>query len=449
MDLAAGATFDVIAPAPRAPAEPAAQTSTSEQDEFGEILGAATRQDDEQAEAAQSAKKQPKAEEQPEAALAATPAPPQEQASAPALITLLAALEPAQQAGADEQAPPIAPEQTKTGKSLEAAEKSETPIPSQLPAEAKQPAALPAAVESAPQPVTPAVVTPVIQLAAELSPEQTAQPAAPEISVIQSVQIQAAGPRPTQPRQAQPQQTRAEAAGAEAAANDGDPMQSAAKPADVDMLKAALKGAESQRADRPSPADANAPAITHQASAGAPHASPPAMTMSDAFSATLSNATAATATGAAAAHAQAARTPPPAAQVAQDIIRRFDGGSTTFDLRLDPPELGRVEVRLEVSRDHRVTAVVAADNPQALAELARHARDLEQSLQSAGLMLSDNGLSFDLRQGGDRSANARQVDAGELASGEDGDAAAIETAPVSARPIGFERWRGVRVDITV
>src|SRR5699024_7117155 len=96
------------------------------------------------------------------------------------------------------------------------------------------------------------------------------------------------------------------------------------------------------------------------------------------------------------------RAAPVAHQVAREIVRRFEGGSTRFELRLDPPELGRVDVRLDVSRDHRVTAVIAADSPQALTELARHARDLEQMLQGAGLQLSDNGLSFDLRQGSER-----------------------------------------------
>jgi flagellar hook-length control protein FliK len=138
---------------------------------------------------------------------------------------------------------------------------------------------------------------------------------------------------------------------------------------------------------------------------------------------------------------------PTGAQVAREIIRRFDGAATTFELRLDPPELGRVEVRMEVSRDHRVTAVIAADNPQALTELARHARDLEQQLQSAGLQLSDNGLSFDLRQGAERdeaekARSAAGPNGGEEAPSEHGQ------APL-ARPIGFERWRGVRVDMMV
>jgi flagellar hook-length control protein FliK len=144
--------------------------------------------------------------------------------------------------------------------------------------------------------------------------------------------------------------------------------------------------------------------------------------------------------------ASAARAAPAAAQVGREIIRRFNGQSTQFDLRLDPPELGRVEVRLEVSRDHRVTATLTADSPQALVELARHARELQQSLQSAGLELAENGLSFDLRQGGE---GARE--SFEARGGEDGTATATEDEiPIPtarARPVGFESWRGVRVDL--
>ncbi|MBL8546397.1 MAG: flagellar hook-length control protein FliK [Hyphomonadaceae bacterium] len=138
----------------------------------------------------------------------------------------------------------------------------------------------------------------------------------------------------------------------------------------------------------------------------------------------------------------------PAAQVGREIIRRFNGGTTNFELRLDPADLGRVEVRMEVTRDHRVTAVITADNPQALTELARGARELEQHLQSAGLQLSENGLSFDLRQG----AQGGESDTSNQGSRGGGNEAAPQEqqqqAPV-ARPIGYERWRGVRVDMMV
>lgn len=148
----------------------------------------------------------------------------------------------------------------------------------------------------------------------------------------------------------------------------------------------------------------------------------------------------------AAADTGAQRAAPAATQVAREIVRRFDGGNTSFELRLDPPELGRVEVRMEVSRDHRVTAVIAADSPQALTELARHARELEAQLQSAGLQLSDNGLSFDLRQGA-HGGDAQDAGAAQRGGGEE--TAAEQPQTPAARPIGFERWRGVRVDMMV
>lgn len=140
------------------------------------------------------------------------------------------------------------------------------------------------------------------------------------------------------------------------------------------------------------------------------------------------------------------RAPPATAQVAREIVKRFNGDSTTFEMRLDPPELGRVEVRLEVSRDHRVTAVLSADSPQALTELARHARDLEQMLQSSGLELTENGLSFDLRQG---SEDADTDNASSNPRGSAGDEDAPQQQTTTARPLGYERWRGVRVDVMV
>ena len=117
-------------------------------------------------------------------------------------------------------------------------------------------------------------------------------------------------------------------------------------------------------------------------------------------------------------------------------------------LILDPPELGRVEVRLDVSRDHRVTAVISADSPQALTELSRHARELEQMLNDAGLQLSDSGLSFDLRQGGEGAAGASEDNSRGRAA-QSGDDAQQQQTSIAARPLGFERWRGVRVDVTV
>lgn len=147
----------------------------------------------------------------------------------------------------------------------------------------------------------------------------------------------------------------------------------------------------------------------------------------------------------AAEHGSARAAPMAAAQVSREIIRRFDGGNTRFEMRLDPPELGRIEVRLEVTRDHRVSAMIAADNPAALSDLVRHARELEQSLQAAGLELSEQGLSFDLRQREDEASNAGASD---KAGGHNADAAensGDQNTPLQTARL--ERWRGARIDV--
>lgn len=152
----------------------------------------------------------------------------------------------------------------------------------------------------------------------------------------------------------------------------------------------------------------------------------------------------------AASDANAARVAPAAAQVGGEIIRRFNGHDTSFQLRLDPPELGRVDVRIDVSRDHRVTAVISADSPQALSDLARGARDLQQALQSAGLDVADDGLRFDLSsngQGNSFGQTQAQQDQSALRAANTLAAESIAPEATASRPLSIDRWRGARVDL--
>lgn len=135
----------------------------------------------------------------------------------------------------------------------------------------------------------------------------------------------------------------------------------------------------------------------------------------------------------------------PAALVAQHIIRRFEGRSTSIDVRLDPAELGRVQVSLEVSADNKVTAVVAAENPATLADLMRSSRELERALQDAGLELDAGGLSFDLAERGEN-ASSDSASSGKSSGRGDGGSEILAQQPVS-RPFGLESWRGARVDV--
>lgn len=94
-------------------------------------------------------------------------------------------------------------------------------------------------------------------------------------------------------------------------------------------------------------------------------------------------------------------TPQSAQQLAAQITKRFANGSRVFDIRLDPAELGRVDVRLELSQDQRVQAILSAERPETLAELQRSARELERALNEAGLELEKDGLEFQLSENSD------------------------------------------------
>ncbi|WP_306017525.1 flagellar hook-length control protein FliK [Oceanicaulis sp. MMSF_3324] len=98
------------------------------------------------------------------------------------------------------------------------------------------------------------------------------------------------------------------------------------------------------------------------------------------------------------AHAASRFAPTTTQTLAAQIARKFNDGGRVFDIRLDPPELGRVEVRLELGPDNKVSAVLSAERADTLSELQRSARDLEKALTDAGLELGEDGLSFSLSE---------------------------------------------------
>jgi flagellar hook-length control protein FliK len=89
--------------------------------------------------------------------------------------------------------------------------------------------------------------------------------------------------------------------------------------------------------------------------------------------------------------------PVPVAGIAVAIAARAQAGASQFDIRLDPPELGRIDVRLDVDSDGQVTTHMTADRPDTLALLQNQQPQLEQALNQAGLKTADDGLHFSLR----------------------------------------------------
>ena len=105
----------------------------------------------------------------------------------------------------------------------------------------------------------------------------------------------------------------------------------------------------------------------------------------------------------AAAHAPQTGTPQPPHpapdlhQFAVEVAARTQSGAKQFDIRLDPPELGRVEVRLSIDAAGKAEAHLTADQPQTLDLLQKDASALARALRDAGLNLGQDALAFSLR----------------------------------------------------
>jgi len=87
--------------------------------------------------------------------------------------------------------------------------------------------------------------------------------------------------------------------------------------------------------------------------------------------------------------------------LAIEIAAKSQSGAKQFDIRLDPPELGRVEVRLSIDATGKASAHLSADRPETLTLLQKDSPILTRALREAGLDVSQDGLNFSLRQQAD------------------------------------------------
>jgi hypothetical protein len=84
-------------------------------------------------------------------------------------------------------------------------------------------------------------------------------------------------------------------------------------------------------------------------------------------------------------------------QVPLEIGLKVLSGSKRFDIRLDPPELGRIEVRLDLSKNGEVNAELTVDRVETLSLLQRDARTLERAFEQIGLKAGEGSINLTLR----------------------------------------------------
>jgi flagellar hook-length control protein FliK len=94
---------------------------------------------------------------------------------------------------------------------------------------------------------------------------------------------------------------------------------------------------------------------------------------------------------------QTALPAPDVHSLAVNIATQSQAGAKQFDIRMDPPELGRVDVRLTVDSAGKAQAHLAVDKPQTLELLQKDSGNLARALKDSGVQLSNNGLQFSLK----------------------------------------------------
>jgi flagellar hook-length control protein FliK len=225
----------------------------------------------------------------------------------------------------------------------------------------------------------------------------------------------------------------------------GQPSPTGAKPEQANVAVQASTG---------DPAASQTPAVTgrdHSPAANAAHAladTPDTGTQAVAtFQPHLNSPSSATSSGALTVTA-AANGPVPLNGLALEIAASVKSGKSRFEIRLDPAELGRIDVRIDVDRNGQVTSHLTVERPETLSLLRQDSSQLQRALDDAGLKTASGGLQFSLRDqssssqnsGNDFSSNAHRL----VISEED-------AAPVAAAERSYGRQLGSRsgVDIRV
>ncbi len=95
---------------------------------------------------------------------------------------------------------------------------------------------------------------------------------------------------------------------------------------------------------------------------------------------------------------QSASSAHPATQMVSATIQKAvkAGEDTTIKLRLDPPELGRVEVKMSIDKDNATKIVLTAEKPETYMLLKQDTEILQNALNNSGLDSSEGSIDFEL-----------------------------------------------------
>lgn len=85
-------------------------------------------------------------------------------------------------------------------------------------------------------------------------------------------------------------------------------------------------------------------------------------------------------------------------QVQMALTTATRDGMDRITLQLEPADLGRVEIKMDIAADGRTQLSFVVDKAETLDALSRDARSLERSLQESGIKADAGSMQFNLRQ---------------------------------------------------
>ncbi len=98
----------------------------------------------------------------------------------------------------------------------------------------------------------------------------------------------------------------------------------------------------------------------------------------------------------------------PTQDFAKLLARRLDAGATQFELRLDPPSLGRVEAHLKLADDGKNVLALKFEHQAALDLFANDEAALRNALDSSGFQFTNENVVFELADETDAAAFGAQ-----------------------------------------
>lgn len=138
----------------------------------------------------------------------------------------------------------------------------------------------------------------------------------------------------------------------------------------------------------------------------------------------------------------------PSSQAAVEIQKAVNAGKDHIRVRLNPAELGQIDVSLKVRHDGTVKVVVTTDRPETFDLMQRDARGLERALQDAGLKTDSGSLNFNLRGGDQHGPNDGQHGSGVAAqSGSESGQKADSPPPEIDQPAPFVSNRALDIRV--